>query len=208
MKSKTASHAERELQILVDSAKDPDNRPIAEPFIPEMLALIEKFGRSGQSGASAPYTAQVISSVVKKLCLHETICPLQGTDDEWNDCGHFSDEQKEHYQNNRRTAVFKDGKDGKPYFIEAIVFKDQNDSCFTGGGVAVPSGGVIGSRQYIKGFPFEPKTFYIDVISTRWADKEEKIQDDNGDWWTHVLKDETQLKEVFEYYDRTNGKCE
>ena len=35
----------------------------------------------------------------------------------------------------------------------------------------------------------------IDVIDYRWKDKEEKTKDVNGDWWTHSIKDETQLKE-------------
>ena len=65
----TLTHAQRELDILVKSCPDPENRPIIEGFIPEILALVEKFGKSGQSGGSAPYTATAISQAVKKLCL-------------------------------------------------------------------------------------------------------------------------------------------
>ena len=32
------------------------------------------------------------------------------------------------YQNNRCSAVFKDGIDGKPRYLDAIVWRDQNNS--------------------------------------------------------------------------------
>ena len=50
----------------------------------------------------------------------------------------------------------------------------------------------VGSAQYIKSFPFEPKTFYIDVI------EEEVAKDD----WEMYLKDPKQLEKVWEYYDK------
>jgi len=52
-------------------------------------------------------------------------------------------------------------------------------------------GKEILSRQYIKSFPFEPKTFYIDVI-------EKEISKGN---WEFIIKDEEQLKEVWNYYE-------
>ena len=63
-------------------------------------------------------------------------------------------------------------------------------------------GTVMTSRQYIKSFPFKPKTFYIDVIDTEWADKEETVEEEGGGWWTSIIKDEKQLEEVFEYYNK------
>jgi hypothetical protein len=194
--SNTLSHAERELDILVKSSTDPDNRPIIEEFIPEIKALVEKFANSGQSGGSAPYTAGALSSAIKKLCLQQPICPIMGIEEEWNNCSGSS------FQNNRCSALFKDGKEGKPYYLDAIVFRGQNGSGFTGNSVKLYDGSTIGSRQLIKEFPFTPKTFYIDVIETEWADKEETVQKQGGGWWTSVVKDESQLKEVFEYYDK------
>lgn len=88
----TMTHAERELDILVKSATDPNNRPIIEEFIPEILALVRKFSNSGQSGVSAPYTASAISSAVKKLCLQEPICPITGIDEEWIDVGRLGND--------------------------------------------------------------------------------------------------------------------
>jgi hypothetical protein len=78
----TQRYAQRELDILVKSASV-DDRPIIEEFIPEILALCEKFGKSGQSGGSAPYTATALSHAIKKLCLQESICPITGIEDEW-----------------------------------------------------------------------------------------------------------------------------
>lgn len=194
----TQSHAKRELEILVKTTPD----AIIAPFTNELLALCEAFGKSGQSGGSAPYTAKVLSMAVETLCLQNPICPITGVDEEWNDVTEIND-GKPLFQNNRDSRVFKNGKDGQAYFIEAIVFDGDIGGRFTGNeSVNDIDGCNIGSTQYIKSFPFEPKTFYVDVIDHRWKDKEETTPDANGDWWTHSLKDETQLKEVFEYYDK------
>ena len=192
-KSNTFKHAEHEFVILKKTVKD----AIIAPFEKEILALANAFGNSGQSGGSAPYTAGAISQAVKKLCLQEPICPITGIDEEWND-----NIQPGVYQNNRLSSVFKDGKEGKPYFIEAIIFRGQNGSCFTGSSVELPSGGTIQSRQFIR-LPFTPKRFYIDVIETEWHKDEETgelTKQDGGGWWTSIVKDESQLKKVFEYY--------
>lgn len=50
----------------------------------------------------------------------------------------------------------------------------------------------INMRGYIKSFPFEPKTFYIDVI------EEEVISGVFIDY----CKDESQLEDVWKYYDK------
>ena len=113
--SNTKNFAERELDILVKSNTDPENRPIIEAFIPEILALVDKFGNSGQSGGSAPYTASALSSAIKKLCMQEPICPITGIDEEWVDVSELCD-GKIVYQNRRCSALFKDGK--LVHFIE------------------------------------------------------------------------------------------
>jgi hypothetical protein len=51
----TQSHAKRELEILFKTTPD----AIIREFETEILALCEKFGQSGQSGGSAPFTAGV-----------------------------------------------------------------------------------------------------------------------------------------------------
>jgi len=189
------SHAKRELEILAKTTPD----AIVTPFTNEILALCEAFGKSGQSGGSAPYTASAISQAVKKLMMFETLAPLTGEDSEWTEIT-LNNDGKPMFQNNRDSRVFKDGKDGKAYFIEAIVFDGDIGGRFAGN--VTHNGENIGSTQYIKEFPFKPKTFYVDVIDHRWKDKEETTPDVNGDWWTHSIKDENQLQEVFEYYDK------
>jgi hypothetical protein len=191
MKSNTFNYAKQELDILVKSNLDLKNRPIIEEFIPEILALVNKFGKSGQSGGSAPYTATAISQAVKKLCLQEPICPIMGIDDEWNDVA--KENSKDLYQNKRCSALFKIGKKGIPYYLDAIVWKTQNKSCWSGT-ASMTSGEKIRSRQFIKKFPFTPKTFYIDVI-------EIEIEKDN---WEFYIKDEKQLKAVWKYYKFLN----
>jgi len=195
----TYQHAKRELDILVKTTPD----AIIRDFIPEILALCEKFGNSGQSGGSAPFTATALSQAIKKLCLFEPICPIIGIDEEWNEC--MMEKDNVCYQNNRLSSIFKTGKNGNPYYIEAIVFKGQSGCCFTGNSVTLKDGTTIGSKQYIKSFPFTPKTFYIDVIETEWADKNETEIKAGGGWWTSIVKDEKQLKAVWKYYNRFNN---
>jgi hypothetical protein len=194
----TKEHREKEFLILNKTVKD----AIIAPFEKEIIDLVGKFGESGQSGGSAPYTAGVIPEAVKKLCLQEPICDITGIDEEWNDVSE-SHGDKKWFQNNRLSSVFKEGENGRPYYLDAIVFKSQNGSCFTGNSVKLPNGEMLRSRQFIK-LPFKPKTFYIDVIETEWADREETIKKDGGGWWTSVVSDVSQLEEVFEYYEKPN----
>ena len=192
---RTIEHAKVEFEILEKTV----NGAIITPFKKEILALIKKFGNSGQSGGSAPYTSKAISQAVQSLCMHENICPITGHKSEW--CNNIDDKI---YQNKRLSSVFKDGKRGKPYYINAIVFRGQNGSCFTSSSVVVKKGETIGSSQFIK-LPFNPKTFHIDVIETEWHKdtKTGKLRKKvGGGWWTSKIKDKKQLKEVFEYYTR------
>jgi hypothetical protein len=198
----TYQHAERELDILVKTTPD----AIISDFIPEILAVCEKFGNSGQSGGSAPFTATALSQAIKKLCLFEPICPITGIDEEWDEC--MMEKDNVRYQNNRLSSIFKTGKEGKPYYIDAVVFKGQSGCCFTGNSVTLKDGSIIRSRQYIKSFPFTPKTFYIDVIETEWADENKTEEKAGGGWWTSVVKDEKQLKAVWKYYDKFEAKEE
>lgn len=188
-KSNTAAKAIAELDILSASNKDPDNRPIIEPFRNEILALVEKFGLSGQSGGSAPYTAGAISEAVKKLCLHIPICPIMGIDEEWHECSKETGDNKPVYQNKRCSAIFKE--EDRVHYLDAITWATQSGACWSGSAL-LATGDKIYSRQYIKSFPFTPKTFVIDVI-------EKEVAPDD---WEFYVKDEARLNEVFEYYSK------
>lgn len=195
----------------------PDDRPVILDFKNELLVLCERFGNSGQSGGSAPYVATELSQSLKKLCLQECISPITGIEEEWYNCtnmGATDIDSSGVWQNNRCGALFKDTSisNGDPYYLDAITWKTQTGS--TWGGTAnlkVPlsdlspylEGGTkwmvdkdgmvnfpVQSRQFIKEFPFTPKTFYIDVIETEVA----------PDDWEFQIKDTDQLDKVWKYY--------
>jgi len=185
--TKQKTHAERELEILLKTTPD----AIIRHFIPEIIAICEAFGRSGQSGASAPYTASALSQAIKKLCLFEPIAPLTGEDDEWMDVSGVT-MTSALLQNKREGGVFKDmnKEDSGAYYLDAIVWKTPNGHTWTGT-AELPDGTEIRSRQYIKSFPFTPKTFVIHV-------NEEEVTPGN---WRFEVFDQEELAEVFEYYD-------
>ncbi len=191
------SHAQRELDILAATVPD----AIITPFRDEILALTEKFGKSGQSGGSAPMTASAICQALEKLFNFETIAPLTGEDSEWNDVTGINNGVPM-FQNNRLSSVFKNGKDGKPYYIDAVIYRGNIGGTFTGGADVRLNGKQIKRAFHIKSFPFKPKTFYVDVFDHRWKDKSETELDHSGDWWTHTIKDVSQLDAVYEYYDK------
>lgn len=181
-RSNTYHHAKRELDILISSSTDPEDRPIVEEFYDQILELCDKFGNSSQSGGSYAFVATVLSQAIKTLCCHEALCPLTGLDEEWWEVTEMND-GKPMWQNTRESAVFKDNAGA--YYLDAIVWKGDITGTFTG-----EVQGIL-SRQYIKSFPFTPKTFYIDVIDT-----EEK-----PDHWNHQIRDPKQLERVWRYYE-------
>lgn len=196
----TLEKATREFRILNKYEKEED-RPIILDYEEEILALVKKFGESGQSGGSAPFTAYAISSAVKNLCLQKPIAPITGDDDEWNDVAIYGGDVE--YQNNRCSAIFKKNKEA--HYLDAIVFKGEDDwDTFTG----TVEG--IKSSQTIKEFPFTPKTFYIDVTREKVdVDPHTKEAKDSrslvicGDGvYIYHIKDRTQLDEVFKVYKR------
>ncbi len=107
-----------------------------------VLELIDCFAKQGHSGASAPLTI----ALFKKVAAFEPITPLTGEDDEWNEVG------KGTFQNKRACNVFKDA-DGQAYNIDGLVFKNQNGCTFTNSYSRVPVS-----------FPYQPKKpTFVDV---------------------------------------------
>lgn len=189
-KSNVYRHAELELAILCKSLPTPPNQQIVKDFIPEILKLVNKFGKSGQSGGSAPFVASAIANTVKKLCLFETICPITGLDEEWVDVREYgAPGDKMKYQNKRLSSAFKND-DGSAYYLDAIVWKNQKGTTWSGSAI-LPNGKVLRCHGGIKSFPFTPKTFTINV-------REEEPEPDNFDFF---IDDLTQLEEVEKYYD-------
>ena len=199
----TQKFAKQELDILAATVPD----AIVTPFAKEILALCEAFGKSGQSGGSAPYTASAIAHAVKKLCLQEPICDVTGHDNEWVDVSEISDGEIL-WQNSRCSGLFK-YPDGKLSYVDAIVWKGEKDWDTFTGRVYIDEKDfeLIGSSQFAK-LPFKPKTFYIDVVRVPITkDEAEKrglhyIEDGFGECYYTVLKDPKQLDKVFKYYDK------
>lgn len=184
--SNLVEHAKREFLKLgykpIEESEDDPNKWIQE----NVIELLEVFSKQGHSGSSAPYVIEYF----RKLAAFDPIAPILCTDDEWN----YVDDRNNIYQNNRCSAIFKNGENGKPYYIDAIIWKNQKGYTYTGG-VFNSKNEKITSRQYIK-VPFRPKSFYIDVIDY-------EISPDD---WESYIKDESQLKDVWKYYEHQETK--
>ena len=94
---------------------------------------------------------------------YEPLGPITGKDEEWTDVSIHSDTKETWYQNKRCSALFKDGKDGKPYYINAIVKRDQRGINWSGRAwlneedwLNVDRTKMIDKRGYVKSFPFTP----------------------------------------------------
>jgi hypothetical protein len=205
----SVDRADYEIDRLLRRAEEKGETPIIKEFVPEVKAIVKKFAESGQSGGSAPFTTSVIIQVIEKLLKQEPLGGIENSDDEWGGLSSFGDDES--YQNNRLSSVFKQGKEGKPYYLNAIVFKNpEKNYTFTSGSVDLPDlagdrkGGKVGSAHYIKSFPFEPKTFIIDVDEKEYRKLKDGtlVEEEGGGWWESWVKDPSQLDQVWEYYDR------
>jgi len=185
------NHAKIELQIAGFFDKDSDYGGMIGKSVME---LIDVFCKQGHSGTSAPFVANIFN----KLAKYEPLQPITGKDEEWSDITKLNDGESM-YQNKRCSALFKDGIDKTPYYIDAIVKRDEQGICWTGKAWLSEEdyrlgdrSKMIGSKAYIKNFPFTPKTFYINVRDVEVA---------KDDWESFVI-DSKQLDEVWEYYDK------
>ena len=199
----TQSFAKKELDILAATVPD----AIVTPFANEILSLCEAFGKSGQSGGSAPFTASAISKAVKHLMLQEPICPITGIEEEWADIMGMNGGEKM-WQNSRCSGLFKT-EDEKCSYVDAIVWKGEEEYDTFTGWVYIDDKNfeLISSSQCVK-FPFTPKTFYIDVVSVPVTKEEAEsrnmhyIEGDFKKCYYTILKNPKQLDKVFKYYDK------
>jgi hypothetical protein len=149
----------------------------------EIISILKKLKKEGLSGGSAPYYAGILGSTVKNLALLNVISPVYCTNNEFYKAYGSDEDEDACYQNSLQSSIFKDGYDARPYFIDAIIFRDDRGSTFTSGNCAGYS-----SAQYVKKFPFMPKKFTVDVVYDKKKD-------------SYTIKDQKQIDEVFEYYD-------
>jgi hypothetical protein len=186
-------HAKTELEIAGLFDKDGDFYEGATGK--SVMELIELFSKQGHSGMSAP----IVADLFKRLANYEPLQPITGKDEEWVEVSKYTDTGKEWYQNKRCSALFKDGKDGKPYYIDAVVKRDQRGINWSGRAWLNEQDWLNGDRNlmvdkrgYVKSFPFTPKTFYIDVRD---------VEVSKDDWESFIINP-SQLDEVWEYYDK------
>ena len=154
-----------------------------------VLELLEVFAKQGHSGMSAP----IVADIFQKLANYKPLGPITGKDEEWTSLD-YSDEVK--YQNKRESGLFKDSE-GKVTYVNALIKRCPNGVTWSGPLYltredAINNKNMIRSSLEINGFPFTPKTFYIDVV-------EEEVEKDD---WIMWCKDHSQLDEVWEYYKK------
>jgi hypothetical protein len=153
-----------------------------------VMELIEVFSKQEHSGMSAPHVIRLFS----KLANFETISALTGEDHEWGNIG--SDSGLDYAQNLRNSAVFKH-KDGTVTYNNSIIKRCPDGLTWSGPLYMTREDAINATNRIevkVKGFPFTPKTFYIDVL-------EEEVEKDD---WIMWVKDSKQLDEVFEYYEK------
>lgn len=196
-------HFERELAIMRKSVPE-DDRLIIEPYVEPIRQIIEIFANEGHSGGSAPFTSSVIFQTIRATLGFQVLSPLTGEDDEWADISEMHGSPM--WQNIRDSGVFKDA-DGNCSYNSAIVWIGEDPwDRFTG------SIGGYRSSNYIKEFPFMPKTFYVDVVRELYDPNNpehetlDKVETGHGTM-VYKIKDPKQLEEVFNYYNpKTNEK--
>ncbi len=183
-------HAAVELEALVRA--HPGEALTITPFVPQVLAVIQAFGESGQSGGSAPYTAGCIVTVLKKLMAYEPLTPLTGHDEEWGDIGPMNGSPM--WQNRRDSRVFKH-EDGRVTFNDALIWEEED-----GGRIAGWVGGFSSSQPIT--LPCTPKTRYVKVS---------RVPTEDPDDWQYRITDEAEeieLKGLFTHDSETEANAE
>jgi len=192
-------HFRTELEILKKQNKGEEL--IITDFIEDIYNIIDKFSNQGHSGMSASFYSHTISETIKNVLSYKPLSPIDNDNDNWNEV------DSNMFQNKRVSALFKDGIDGRSYYIDAVVWQGVEEyDTYTGRNEETQS------IQYVK-FPFTPKTFYIDVIrvydtienitklgynySEEFGEKGLKT----GRYYYTKIKDITQFREVAKIYD-------
>ena len=134
--------------------------------------------------------------ILTKLLRWHPLSALTFEDNEWNLVGGYTEENGVH-QNKRLSGIFKDGKNGKPHYIEAVRCKTQNDLCFNCGLVVTKD---TNRKYYLR--RCQPK--FKDNFPTITINVEEvEVALDNFETYTT----EEELEKVRECYIIPYEKC-
>lgn len=116
-KSTTELWVEREVKIAIDrehAADKEDCEKRGKKYNPKdfsyggaiyesALKAYKSLLKDGHSGMSWAFTTNVLNRMMQ----HKVLTPLQGTDDEWNECGIRDADGPVDYQNVRQSSLFK-----------------------------------------------------------------------------------------------------
>ena len=172
-------------------------------FEREIVDLANKFGKSGQSGGSAFEVIAQIGTAINHLLSFKPLVPIIGSDDEWVDVTNKVPDSTEEriLQNKRCGNLFINGNNGA-HFLDAIVWR-EGEIGFTGWVEG------ISSMQYVKGFPFAPRTYYVDVekvfIVEEVSQEDDFNVDEQGNKFYWKIVNRRQLDDVFEYFAKPAG---
>ena len=143
-------HAIKELDLLdqsVEYVRTDAGREIDFWMRQDILELIRVFAAQGHSGSSASWCIDMF----QKLASYQTLTPLTGKDDEWNDVTKYGDPNSKLWQNNRNSSIFKN--ETLAYYLDGKVFREPDGASYTSSDSIVT----------IESFPYTPHTEYISV---------------------------------------------
>ncbi len=177
--SNLVKHAEIELKIagLFDKDSDYDGA-----LGNATLDLIKVFAKQGHSGMSA----SMVRNLFHKLANYKPLTPLTLKDDEWGECS-----TNNSYQNLRNSAVFKEGKEGKPYYINAYtMIKSDNGGSWSGSLL------LKDNKRVKRCYPKDIKNMPTIKITPPLVQHSKEASD-----WDFLPVDESMLAELKKYYD-------
>lgn len=115
--SNIVSYAENELRLAGWYDKDAFYGDLMPKAVMRQARLFSIEGHSGMSAGLA-------MNLSKQVCMFRPLTPLTGKDDEWNEVGEGT------FQNKRCSHIFKDA-DGRAYDIQGKVFQDPDGAHYT-----------------------------------------------------------------------------
>jgi hypothetical protein len=185
--SEVLNHFRKEVAILRKKYKD---ELVIDQVLPEIEALIIAFEKTGPSGASAALIGPVIAETIEKALAFKPLSELTGWDEEWTLACEGQNADDDLFQNNRNSAVFKKGKDNKPYYLDGLIWWDTISNTNWSGPIKLSDNRILSSHVYIKDLSkFDGKSFYI------------KVQEDVEGSDRYTMKNPELLKEAEEIYE-------
>lgn len=173
--------AQRELKELFGENNEND---FYKGMVPQsVLELIDVFEKQGHSGCSAP----IVAKLFNKLALYEPVTPILDTKDQWDKVSGGGFQHKKCY------GLFKDGKNSRPYYIDAFSKKLRDGSCWSGPVFCISKEDKpLLWKAYVKKWPFTPKTFFLPCDESEYF----------------YLTDRKEFDAMCEYYDVESVKYE